>query len=106
MAKTYAAVWQRADQARRVGKLAVDESVLRFEGAQPGSADRDEVIGAGEIATVAVARAGTARLDGLPTVVVTLNDGVAVRIASLDGPGTVSEIARRVADLTLRPTAA
>ena len=106
MAKTYAAVWQRADLTRRVGKLALDGSVVRFEGAQPGIADRDDVIAAGEIATVAVARSAAGRLDGLPTVVVTLNDGVAVRIASLDGPGTVSEIARRVAGLTLRPTAA
>ena len=99
MAKTYAAVWQRDRLARRVGKLVFDLGALRFEGAQPGTADDGDNIPADEIRRVAVERSRTGRLDGLPTVVVTLHDGAAVRVGSLDGPGTVSEIARRIAGL-------
>lgn len=106
MAQTYAAVWQRDGLARRVGKLVVDREALRFDGAQPGTADGGDRVEAGEILCVAVERSGAGRLDGLPTVVVTLRDGAAVRVASLDSPGTVSEIARRIASLTPGATAA
>jgi hypothetical protein len=61
---------------------------------------------ADEIVEVAIERPLPGRLDGLPTIVVTLKDGVAVRIASLDGLGTASEIARRITGLTDDVTAA
>ena len=106
MAKTYAAVWQRDGLTRRVGKLVVDRAALRFDGAQPGIADAGDIVRAGDIAEVVIERSLGGRLDGLPTILVTLKDGVAVRIASLDGPGTASEIARRVTELTVDATAA
>ena len=106
MAKTYAAMWQRDHLTRRVGKLAFAGETLRFEGAQPGIADAGDSVRADEIVKVAVERSLAGRLDELPTIVVTLNDGVAVRIASLDGPGTLSEITRRVAGLAVGTTAA
>ncbi len=106
MAKTYAAVWQRDRLTRRVGKLVFADRTLRFDGAQPGVADAGDFVRADEIAGVAVERLLAGRLDGLPTIVVTLEDGVVVRIASLDGPGTASEIARRVTGLTVDATAA
>jgi hypothetical protein len=55
---------------------------------------------------VAVERSPGGRLDELLTIVVTLNKGLAVRIASLDGPGTLSEIMRRVAGLAVDTAAA
>jgi hypothetical protein len=106
MAKTYAAMWQRDGLTRRVGKLAFDGAVLRFEGAQPGIADAGDFVRAGEIVKVAVERPLGGRRGELPTIAVTLNDGVAVRIASLDGPGTLSEIMRRVTGLAVDTTAA
>lgn len=106
MEKTYAAVWKRDGLTRRVGKLALDGAALRFEGGPPGVADAGDIVRAGEIAEVTVERTRAGRLDGLPTILVTLHDGVAVRIASLDGPGTASEIARRVIGLTFGATAA
>ena len=105
MDKTYAAMWQRDGLTRRVGKLAFPGGALRF-GAQPGIADAGDFVRAEEIVKVAVKRSPAGRLDELPTIVVTLNDGTAVRIASLDGPGTLSEITRRVAGLAVDTTAA
>ncbi len=106
MAKTYAAVWQRDDAPRRVGKLAVARTALRFEGAQPGVADAGDLVRAGDITAVAIERSPAERLDGLPTIVVRLRGGLTVRVASLDGPGTVHEIVGLVSALAFGANAA
>jgi hypothetical protein len=81
-----------------VGKLAIGRDGFRLVGASPGL-DVDVSVERDEIASVGLARTAAARLDGRPTVVITLKDGHVVRLTCIDGPGAVHEVARRMTQL-------
>ena len=82
--------------ARNVGKLEVDADALRLSGAVPGGARVTTVIPRERVERANLATSSHLRLNGRPTVLLRLLGGDVVRLASLDAPGTVHEIVRRI----------
>jgi len=104
MTPSYAVVWKDVGSARSVGKLEVEADALRLSGAVPGSARVTTVIPRDRVEQADLATSSHLRLDGRPTVLLRLLGGDVVRLASLDAPGTVHEIIRRIG--AARPVAA
>ncbi len=100
MKKTYAVSWRveaPADE-RHVGKLVLGASSASLEGRALGRKS-SRTIAASELADVRLDRSPTGRVDGRPSIVLSLRNGSLVRVVSLDQPGTGPEIAGRLAAL-------
>jgi hypothetical protein len=97
MKKTYAVSWRGEAPAdeRHVGKLVVDAASASLEGGRGGRASR--TIPAAELADVQLDRSPAGREHGRPSIVLSLRNGSLLRVVSLDQPGTVPEIASRLA---------
>ena len=102
---SYGVVWQENGRKPVAGKLELDRDRLRLEGR-----DYDHVticiLVYRDLATVRINRDLAGRLDGRPTLLLERSNGDALRIASLTQVGIVSEIAERLATLTVGTCAA
>jgi len=100
MKKTYAVSWrgEAPTGERHVGKLAVDAASASLEGLARGR-ESSQTIAASELTDVRLDRSPAGRVDGRPSIVLSLRNGSLVRVVSLDQPGTVPEIASRLVAL-------
>jgi hypothetical protein len=102
----YAVVWREetglspgAGPCRNVGTLVLDRNRVRLEGGPPGDPFVVHTFNASVLDEVQLDRTAGGRISGRPAVVFGLRDGTRFRVASLDGPGTASEFAHRLAGL-------
>ena len=93
----YAVVWSENDDGPRAGSLALGSDSLRFGGSPARELTYEEVAGA------RIDRRSAFRLAGRPTLVIESRAGDRFRVASLDGAGTLHELAERL--LSLRHSA-
>ena len=88
--QTYAVVWEQ-HQVVASGGLTVLPAGFELHGR-----DRPLSIAFSEVLTASIARGGRDRLRGLPVLVLALQGGDLLRIASLEGLGGLHELAAHV----------
>jgi len=94
---TYAVVWSENGGAPRAGMLEVACGFLRLAG-RPG-----RELSYDDVADLRIDRRPGLRLAGRPTLVIESRAGDSFRVASLDGAGTLHELAERLQSAR-RPT--
>jgi hypothetical protein len=97
---SYAVLWSEPRQDVEAGKLELEQSGLRFEGARGRRPAHVHRVLYGEIERVRIGLRSQERLCGRPSVVLDLAAGGPLRIGIFDGPGTRAELA----DLLTRRT--
>ena len=97
---SYAVLWSDPVEEVEAGRLELEPSSLRFEGAHGASAGRVHRVYYEDIESVHVGRQPGERVAGRPAIVIDLAVGGPLRIASINGAGTVSELAEELAHLT------
>lgn len=93
----YAVVWSENGGRPHPGRLELGTTVLCLAGAPERALAYDDV------ADVRIDRRPTLRLAGRPTLVIESRAGDSLRIASLDGAGTLHELAERLHSARHRP---
>lgn len=88
MTRRYAVLWSDGDTVRS-GRLETYPDRLELHGRGDRIALQFDTV-----ADAAIARGRRERLRGLPVLLLHLRDDSYVRIASLDGPGVLQELAR------------
>ena len=86
----YAVVWSENGGASRAGRLELGETSFSLAGG-PG-----RELAYAEVAHVRIDRRPKLRLAGRPTLVIESRAGDSFRVASLDGAGTLHELAERL----------
>jgi hypothetical protein len=99
---TYAVTWQQENRTEGTGRLELGAEGISLEGRHAGRSVYHQVR-YGAIRSFRLARVNGDRLRSRPTLVLDLDGGETLRIASLAQPGIVSEIADRLA--AVRPRA-
>ena len=94
---TYGVIWNDSVESE-AGRLELDPHGIRFEGVE-----HSHTLFFEDIESVHVGRAATERLAGKPSLVLGRHVGRPVRIGSLDGPGTLNELAGLLGRLTATP---
>jgi len=87
---TYAVVWSENGGAPRTGSIELAIGSLRLAGHSGRELAYDDV------AEVSIDRRRALRLAGRPTLVIESRTGESFRVASLDGAGTLHELAERL----------
>jgi hypothetical protein len=90
MKQTYAVVWS-TNSERRAGRLELFTDRFELTGR-----DRRVSISFSELMSASIARGRSERLLGLPVLALARRRGPPIRIASLEGPGFLQELAARV----------
>ena len=90
MAVTHAVVWS-SDVGRGAGRLELRSDRLVLAGR-----NRLLSIGFSQLTAVSIARDRASRLLGMPVLVLEQETGEVVRIAALEGPGVLYELARQI----------
>ena len=99
MRKTYAVSWRNGTAGERhVGKLVFGAVSASLVGRVRGRASA-QTIDVSVLEDVRLDRSPDGREHGRPSIVLALGNGSLVRVVSLDQPGTVPEIAGRLAAL-------
>lgn len=98
MIPEYAVIWQEAGLPPYAGKLVVGRRRLRLEGSATGARQSLLRLLYEEIARVRMGRAPEERLDGRNAVVIERLNGAPLRIATVEGVGTTTEVADRIAE--------
>ena len=93
---SYAVTWQEPDGSLGTGRLEVGAEALLLDGRNGAPVTR--AISYDDISGLRAARSNE-RLQGRPTLIVDLDGEGLLRIASVTGPGIVSELAARLASL-------
>jgi len=88
MGKSFAVLWSDGDTVR-TGRLERYRDRLELHGR-----DGDLVVPFADVEEAAIARGHAERLRGLPVLAIVRRGGSRVRVASLDGPGVLHELAR------------
>jgi len=91
---TYAVLWSEPSLELEAGRLELDRESIRFDGA------RVRRVYYGDIAQVRIGHHARDRLQGRPALVVDLLDGGSLRIGSVNGVGTVAELAEELTRLS------
>jgi hypothetical protein len=99
---SYAVLWSEPLRDIEAGKLELEPGGLRFEGSRGPCGHRVERIYYDDIDGVRIGHGEPERLRGRPVVVVDLAEGGSLRIGSVDGVGTVSELADELTRLSRR----
>src|SRR5262245_38193155 len=94
MARSYAVTWQQSAGSPHAGKLELDESAISLQGRNGGGPVTLRVPYR-ELLAVKVAPAPD-RLAGRPTLVLDRWGKRTLRIASVDAPGIILEVAEKV----------
>jgi hypothetical protein len=100
---SYAVVWSENGGPLFAGRLDLDERSLRLDGTADQSQQSRRHVWLEELADVRLERHASARLAGLPTLVLELRDGPRFRIASLAGAGSLQELAEQVSVARVAP---
>lgn len=101
----YAVIWQRTSGPTYAGRLEIGDGRIRMAGSAPEEHRTQlEQIPLELVESVSVARGSDARLKDLPTLVLDVRGTTPLRVATVAGPGALSELARRIAQ-RLRPGA-
>lgn len=87
----YAAMWQEADGVSMAGQIRLDASALSFEGAVGGRLVSRR-IACDAIASSRLGRGAVDRVGGLAALVIELNSGETIRVATLE-LGALHELA-------------
>jgi hypothetical protein len=93
---SYAVLWSDPLSDLETGRLDLEGESLRFEGARVHRVYYEDIEG------VRIGRHVGERLRGRPAVVVDLLGGGSLRIGSVNGVGTVSELADELSKLSGR----
>ena len=101
MSASYAVNWQEQPGETSYGKLEFGPRSLVLEG-RSGAEHRAVEVAYGDLSAVRVARAGSERIAGRPTLVVERGDAPMIRIVGVAQPGIVSELAEQLAQVRLR----
>jgi hypothetical protein len=91
-------LWAEGGGDAIAGRLDVRADSLQLEGG-PQNGRRARTVEFAEIASARMGRADTERLHGRQALVLSLRDGTTVSIAAYDRPGTLHELAERLAHL-------
>ena len=94
---SYAVLWSEPRCAVEAGKLELGRRGLRFEGSHGSRGARVRRISYREIDGVRIGYKPPERLHGKPTLVVDIVEGRSLRIGSVNGVGTVAELADELA---------
>lgn len=96
---SYAALWSDGDTPL-AGSLALDGEALLFEGSRPGRQARRR-ISCEQIASLRLGRENGERLRGRTALVLELDDGSTIRVATAE-PGTIHEVIDALTDVQRR----
>ena len=98
---SYAVVWSEPFCAFETGKLDLGPESIRFEGSHGGRHGCVHRVYYDDIEGVRIGHQAEERLCGRPAVVVELARGGPLRIGSVDGVGTVAELADELTRLSV-----
>ena len=96
---TYAVSWEEPGGVRHSGRLELRPEGLSFNG-QNGSGPVTRLVQYGEIRGFRLARSTGERLQDRPTLVLELDEGERLKVASVAQPGIVTELADRLSGLS------
>jgi len=99
---SYAVLWSEPSVEAEAGKLELEPLGLRFEGRRGGGSGQVHRVYYDDIEEVHVGRTPQERIDGRPALVLELARGGPLRIGSVGGVGTLTEIAEQLVPLTER----
>jgi hypothetical protein len=104
MARSYAVIWRDGEGPVHAGKLVLGADSLRLDGASRSrkvlQAIRYEHLGRGRFAS------GPERLRSLPTLLVEHGRGLCLALASVEGSGSLQELAALIVQHGAAPSAA
>jgi hypothetical protein len=100
MQQSYGVVWREGAEPLARGKLELHPGSLRLDGLA-GSEPSCREIAYDDLALVRVGRAPADRIAGRPSLVLELQGGTSLAIASVSLPGVVGELAERIAVLRI-----
>ena len=89
---SYTVLWSR-NRAVYAGKATLEGRSLLLTGVDRSGREARELLELGDVAAVRVTREAQERLEGRPVVVLTPSRGPSLRLACLDGGGTLLELA-------------
>ena len=95
---SYTALWCRERGPVYAGKAVLQEGWLLLTGVDRHGSEATEQLALSELVVSRGARGPRERLEGRPALVLTPPKGSALRLAVLDGGGTLLELAERLAD--------
>jgi hypothetical protein len=99
--ESYAVLWSEPRQPVRAGKLELEPTGLRLEGALGGRGGREvHRVFYEDVEAVRVGRARSERIAGRPSLVLELAVGGPLRIGSVQGLGVLHELAGHLGHLT------
>ena len=93
---SYAVLWSEPRRGVETGKLELEPKSIRFEGLHVHRVYYED------IECVRIGHDAGERLAGRPAVVVDLLEGGPLRIGSVDGLGTIAELADELTRLSVR----
>ena len=99
---SYAVLWSEPLHDLEAGKLELGPGSLRFEGSRGPRGSRVHRVYYDDIAGVRVGHQPRDRLRGRPALVLDLATGGSLRIGSVDGVGTIGELADELTRLSGR----
>ncbi len=99
---SYAVLWSEPRHEIEAGKLELEARSLRFEGSRGRRSARVHRVSYEDIDGVRIGHRKQERLGGRPAIVLDLAAGGPLRIGSVDGVGTVAELADELTRLSHR----
>ncbi len=93
---SYAVLWCREEDRVYAGKAVVEVGFLLLTGVDRHGTETRERLALSELAVTSVARGRDDRLQGRPALVLIPSAGPALRLAVLEGGGTLHELAERL----------
>lgn len=99
---SYAVVWSESQEDVEAGKLEFEPTNLRFEGSCGSRGSHVHRVYYRDIDRVRIGHRAQERLYGRPALVLDLVVGGRLRIGSVDGVGTVAELADELTRLSAR----
>jgi hypothetical protein len=104
---SYAVIWRRRKGPQFAGRLELTDSALRLEGLAPGhSRSSFTEIPIELVESATVTREQGSRLRNLPTLTLAIQGAAPIQVATVDGPGKLSELAARLTSRLVGPEAA
>jgi hypothetical protein len=97
---SYAVLWSEPRHGIEAGKLELEARSLRFEGSRGPRSARIHRVAYEDIDGVRIAHGAQERLGGRPALVLDLNAGGPLRIGTVNGVGTISELADELTRLS------
>jgi hypothetical protein len=93
----YAVVWSKPGGPVHAGRLEFDDASLRLSGASRSAGEAMSLeVPYEALGELEIERRPSLRLGGRPTLVLSLRDGTRICLASLEGAGSLHELAERL----------